>query len=127
MPLNFYGPYAEIAFILKAIEKGINISKPLFDISKFDLIVNAKKDYRVQVKSTRIKQLNGAYKFNTSCGNDKRLYREHEIDFVACYISSLDIWYILPIDSISSKTIRLYTNNKDHEFDQYKERWDFFQ
>ena len=119
------GDYAELKFQLLSFKKGFIVSKPYGDNSRYDFIVDFDGILaRVQVRATASKGGKG-YRFSTVYGKNKGLDKSN-IDYLAAYILSEDIWYIIPISIIkNSKTIRINPNSKNDKFIQYKDRWDF--
>ena len=117
------GDYAELKFQLLSFKKGFVVSKPYGDNSRYDFIVDFDGILaRVQIRATASKGGKG-YRFSNVYGKNKGLDKSN-IDYLAAYILSEDIWYIIPISIIkNSKTIRINPNSKNDKFIQYKDRW----
>lgn len=109
------------------MEQGIVVSKPLFDVSKYDLILDINGCViRVQIKSTNCLK-KGVTKHYYSCmvstGHAvKKRYNKNQIDFVAAYVIPEDAWYVIPIEDISAKGIKLYPHreNCNHKYEKYR-------
>jgi len=121
------GNIAELKFALLCIEQGIPVSKPLFDIAKYDMIIDIKGCLlRIQIKSTQY--LNkGKYTHYYNCmvsagSNGKIKYSKNDIDFIAAYVIPEDAWYIIPIEEINTHSIKLYPHreNCNHRYEKYR-------
>lgn len=120
------GELAQAEFIVKAMHNGLRVSEPFGDNQKYDFIVdNGNKLFRIQVKSTSCYIENGDnYKLSTSYGSSKKeLYTNKDIDFFACYIQPERIWYIIPVTSVHTPSIRLYNNSNASKLTPFKEAW----
>lgn len=101
------GEWVELQFMARAAAKGFTVSKPWGDSARYDFIVERRGRFRrVQVKSTmhyvghRPDCSRSAY----LCGTNSRsssgklvAYRPRDVDFFACFIIPLDLWYIVPV------------------------------
>lgn len=121
------GNIAELKFALLCIEQGIHVSKPLFDIAKYDLIIDIKGCLiRIQIKSTRyLNKGKRAHYYNcmvASGTKSKVRYSKNDIDFIAAYVIPEDAWYIIPIEEISAQSIKLYPHreNCNHRYEKYR-------
>lgn len=130
---NQAGEVGEAAFILHAMRRGFACSKPMGGSSRYDVVLDAgKRLYRVQVKSASFEADKG--KFVLTLTNSLqfkrtgRCYTNDEIDMLAAYISVHDLWYIIPVEAISSiKTISLRPlADNISRFAQYHEAWHLF-
>ena len=90
------GEIAQIKVMLRAMEKGVVLSKPLIE-SRYDFILDdGKKLERVQVKYANGKWCNsqGSVRVNLKCwdGGRKlcRRYSAHEVDALLVYIPQID-------------------------------------
>lgn len=127
------GDLGELAFVLAASSKGLAVSKPFGDCRRYDLIVDSgRRLLRIQVKSLYTRPRQGPYRINSS--RHRRAgtlaYATDEIDFLAAYIATRDIWYIVPVAAILSiRTISMFpdgfTQNRQGcaKFEIYKEAW----
>ena len=105
------GEWVELQFMARATGKGFTVSKPWGDSARYDFIVERRGRFRrVQVKSTmfRVGAASGcsprAYMCGIRTGNKKgkrSAYRAKDIDFFACFVIPLDLWYIMPIAEMS--------------------------
>lgn len=107
------GDTAELKFMLLNQELGYIVSKPFGDNSKYDLIVDDGLELkRVQVKSTSRKDKSGGmdcYNCLVCSGrNSKEKYSKNDIDYVAIYIIPENTWYLIPVEQITGKTVKLY-------------------
>lgn len=129
-PLNLKvkGDIAELEFAILCMELGYIVSKPLTQISKYDFVLDVNgRLFKIQVKSTSSKfPANGksyAYNAVTCSGRSvKRFYSNKQVDYVAIHVVPLDTWYLIPIDEIKTKTIKLYPHreNCDMKYEKYK-------
>jgi len=119
------GDIAELKFAAICMELGYVVSKPMTQDAKYDLIVDIDDClFKIQVKSTSYQNTgNSRYYFNCMvCTRDlggKRMYMTNEVDFFAVYVSPYNAWYLIPIDEITSKTIKLYPQ-KDLSTNRYQ-------
>tara|TARA_Y100001938_G_C8074644_1_gene425238 strand:- start:223 stop:1041 length:819 start_codon:yes stop_codon:yes gene_type:complete len=51
-----------------------------------------------------------------------------KIDIFAAYVLQEDVWYLIPIKEVTSKTIRLCPHNplSSNKYEQFKNNWDIF-
>ena len=116
---------AELRFSIVALERGLQVSKPIVDNYPYDFIVINKKTYKVQVKST-VSISEGRYHFKTNRGSsDRSAYTTSEIDFFAFYVFETDIFYIVPSRFVTQKTISIYPAKSD-KYDEFYEAWKLF-
>jgi hypothetical protein len=117
------GEWAELRFMARAAENGLNVSKPWGDSGRYDVVVDHNGQLlRIQVKSTMFKS-HGSWVCNSRPDVTKR-YKRREFDFLAAYIIPEDIWYIFP-SLVVSKRINLWLapHKKDHRYECYREAW----
>ena len=126
------GNIGEAAFILKATKLNFDVSIPFNKNSPYDVLLdNGKRLLRIQIKTTsqtftlqRNKRNYNCFKFIPTHGRkSKELYKNNSIDFFAFYIICKNTFYIMPCDAVKTKTIKFYTDKKDHVFNEYKENW----
>lgn len=135
------GSTNEVRFISKAYEKGFTASLPISP-ERYDLILdNGTRLLKVQIKSTSSidksynSKLNTRYKISTQVGKQwhgkqSRPYTEGDIDILAAYIVPLDIWYLLPVEEISSKKgINVCPENEatKGKYEKYREAWNLLE
>jgi hypothetical protein len=118
------GEWAELCFMVRAAEHGLQISKPWGEMRSYDFVLGRPGYFvAVQVKST-IFELGNGYECSVRGGHTS--YPPGSFDFLAAYAALEDAWYIIPEAAIDCKTsITLYPNkNPDYaKFEQYKEAW----
>jgi len=108
------GALTEQKCILKCIELGYTVSKPIFDNARYDLIVDTgNKLLKVQVKTSRwTTDEHDAFTFNCksthsiSNGNKIMPYTKDEIDV---FMTEKDnVFYLIPVEgNTSQKTLRI--------------------
>jgi hypothetical protein len=128
------GELAESAFLHKALEMGLKVSKPFGDSERYDFIVdNGRKRWRVQVRSTRtllhgnMYSVVACFKTHHRRGAVQQVpYTDEEIDFLAVQIVPEKTWYLVPVAALHGR-LRLYLYSKDHRKPgpeaKYKEAW----
>src|SRR5262245_50330589 len=92
------GDLAEILFLVRAVERGLHLSKPFGDNDGYDWIVaNQRNILRVQVKSTST-VVNGLYQVNSGRRTTARVvpYDPSEVDILAVLVVPENTWYIIP-------------------------------
>lgn len=125
------GEIAELHFQLTVYEKGYECLRVHGDNKKYDWIVDLGKGKfsRVQVKSTAQfieTSGGGAYSITAlSGGGIKKVYNKKDIDILACYVEPENSWYIIPVEKLKTKSIRLYPHrvNEEGYYERYKEAW----
>ena len=120
------GELAQAEFICTAMRNGLRISEPFGDNQKYDFIVdNGHKLHRVQVKSTSCYlEKKDCYQLGTSYGSSgKNLYTHKDIDFFACYIEPEGLWYIIPVYSVTTPSIRIYIKSDASKLSHFKNAW----
>jgi hypothetical protein len=118
------GEWAEIQFMARASEHGLRVTKPWGESSRYDFAVEYQGRFlRVQVKST-IRKLDNSYICNIRSSGGE-IYDPRDIDFFACYVIELDVWYIVPskIAAQASTGLMLSPNSPGSKYDAYKEAW----
>lgn len=121
------GELGEVEFMCAAMRIGLKPSRPIGDNQKYDFIVdNGNTLLRIQVKTTSTYiEAKDCYQVGTAYGTDrKNLYTNKDIDFFACYISPHNLWYIIPVTSVHTPTIRIYVNSNASKLSPFKENWD---
>ena len=140
------GELAELAFMYRATSEGISVAKPYGDSHPYDFIVqHGRLLLRVQVKSTFKKPNNrsdparkkrGRFGYQVivaRIGSKEKgitYYSRDDIDFVACFIAPVDIWYIIPVETLGRRhAIRLFPQGKGQPFgglyEEYLNTWNF--
>ena len=123
------GQLAELAFMRKAASLGFAVSRPWQECERYDVIVRAESTFwRVQVKSVLNEGLSRpSYRVTTTAGRDyeRSLYRPSEIDFLVAYIFPKDVWYVFPVEIISTRrSVWLRPESPKCRHLQYREAWD---
>jgi len=127
-----WGEFGELAFMMKSISVGITASHPFGDRKPYDFLVEGGRPlFRVQVKSVfSVRKKYEGYPVLVSQhrGKTRVPYTSDDIDFIAAYIASLDVWYLIPVESLGKrKFIRLYPNGTKTQgaglFEHYREAW----
>jgi len=99
------GDLAEILFLVRAVERGLHLSKPFGDNDGYDWIVaNQRNILRVQVKSTST-VVNGLYQVNSGRRTTARVvpYDPSEVDILAVLVVPENTWYIIPIADLHGR------------------------
>ncbi len=117
------GEWAELRFMARAAEQGLQVTKPWGETARYDFAVEHEGRFvRVQVKSTMFRE-NDGYSFTVrGCRGP---YVGDPFDFVAAYLIPEDIWYIIPAGKFQGQgSIGLYPRLKKSKYGRYKEAWD---
>ena len=144
MSAKTLGELGEMAFTLQASKLGFTAAQPCGERAFDHLVDNGRRCWRIQVKTTAQPTRPGVYHF--SCGhsgppsrpnsksdtaksrrNTKSPYLQHEIDFMALYIISEDIWYLVPWKALRGRsTVSLHVppSKTRGNLAQYAEAWD---
>ena len=119
------GDIGELSFMLQAKLNGLKVLTPISASSVYDVVIHNQKEFiRVQIKSTSdLEKRSNCYKFNICRGKASNLkYESFDIDYFALYIIALEIFYIIPIDELKVKTVRVYPSKK-HKYNKYINAW----
>ena len=123
---------AKAAFLHKAVGLGLKVTKPWGDSERYDFVVDAgERLWRVRIKCTAAVRAGGYHiqPIHFVYGKKKVTYTAEDIDVLAAYIISLDVWYVVPIKAIGAGTsLRLYPEGgcKVARFEGYREGWGLF-
>lgn len=126
------GELAETAFLHRATELELPVSKPYGDNQRYDFIVDGgRKRWRVQVKSTRQfdpkrKNYQARVGRRVGQGSQRVCYLESELDFFAVYIVPEDTWYIIPFAALNGRmSLSLHSSQhaKPGPMEAYREAW----
>ena len=120
------GELAELAFLHKAASLGFGVARPHGDSERYDFILDSgERFWRVQVKSI-FGLVEGIYRARSTHG-DKILYTAAEIDFLAVYIASVKVWYIIPVECApASGVLAFYPSGRERgsgRFEEFREAW----
>lgn len=102
-------------FMTRVLRLGFTFAKPWGDSAPYDCIIERDgRMLRIQVKSV-FEPRNYAYVFHT--GGDRTCYTTYDftrIDFLACFVVPLQLWYIVPVSAIKPNQELLFTYPLDH-------------
>jgi hypothetical protein len=116
------GEWAEMHFMVRATEHGLQVSKPWGDSRSYDFVVGRPGYFvAVQVKSTTF-ELEDGYVCNV-CGGNKP-YPPGSFDFLAAYVVYDDAWYIIPEETVQGLAkVTLYPQSARSKYRKYREAW----
>jgi hypothetical protein len=116
------GEWAELRFMTRAAEHGLQVTKPWGETARYDFAVEHEARFvRVQVKSTMFRENDG---YSCTVRGCRGPYVGEPFDFVAAYLIPEDIWYIIPAGSFQGQgSIGLYPRLKKSKYGRYKEAW----
>lgn len=123
--MKHLGDYAELKFTVRAFEQGYAVLRP-FSARPYDFVLEKNGNFlRVQVKSTSLAlQKSGRFPVTIRYGSSpKRKYTREHCDAIAIYIKALDMFYLIPIDFITSVRLSLYPLRPKYRFNEFKENW----
>lgn len=116
------GEWAELCFMARAADRGLNVSRPHGDSASYDVGVESNGRFlRVQVKSTTYER-RGQYTCNI-VGPKRERYGRGKLDFFAIYLVPLDVWYIIPYAMAEKNASLNLTPQKGRKFSRYMEAW----
>lgn len=130
------GEKAEGAFMCRALEYGIIVSKPFGNSAPYDFIVQPRtqrsqvacgKLWRIQVKSSFFDspciRAHG-YRVTTAHHNGQK-YRSSEVDFFAIWVVAQDTWYIIPRRKLGAAQISLFPHVQisGGKYERFREAW----
>lgn len=120
------GTIAEMRFSLSAFEKGFSVLRPFSDNRPYDFVLEkAGRFIKIQVKSSSAPvNEKGHFHINTarSC-TAKESYTAEDCDVIAVYLKSLDLFYLIPIQFISTVSINLYPLRLESRWIEFKNNW----
>jgi hypothetical protein len=117
------GEWAEMRFMVRATEHGLQVSKPWGEMRSYDFIVGRPlHSVSVQVKSTTDELDDNGYACTVRGGHTR--YAPGSFDFLAAYVVFDDVWYIIPAEKIQDKeSLTLYPKSKRAKYEKYREAW----
>jgi hypothetical protein len=117
------GEWAELCFMVRAAEYGLQISKPWGEMRSYDFVLGRPGYFvAIQVKST-ICQLCAGYACTLRSGQG-RLYPRGSFDFLAAYVVYEGSWYIIPEEAVEGmERISLASDSERAHFEKYREAW----
>jgi hypothetical protein len=116
------GEWAELRFMARAAEHGLQVTKPWGESAHYDFVVeNGGRFVRVQVKSTMHKGYKG---YSCTVRGGSGPYKRNAFDFIAAYLIPEDLWYIIPAKKILGRgSVTLHPKLDGSKLDCYKEAW----
>ena len=119
------GSISELKFMCLCLSMDISVSIPYGDNDKYDVVIESDgKINRIQIKSCS-KVKNGGFEAATSSGAKvKELYKKIDVDIFAIHLITVDVWYIIPVEVINTKTIVLRPNSSKCKYSKYKQAYD---
>jgi hypothetical protein len=116
------GEWAELCFMVRAAEQGLQLSKPWGEMRSYDFVVGRPRHFvSVQVKST-IAELGTGYVCTVRGGH--KPYPPGSFDFLAAYVVHDNAWYIIPEEEIWEKDcVTLYPKSPKAKYEKYREGW----
>lgn len=121
MQNSITGKIAELEFLQKALEQKLVVAMPAIDQHWDFVIVGKNRSLKVQVKSTSQLEPLGGYHVLVAHGNkEKKKYSNEMCDFMAVYLTPIDMWYIIPLKVTLPTSIRVYPNR-----DLTHGKWEF--
>jgi hypothetical protein len=116
------GEWAELCFMARAADRGLNVSRPHGDSASYDVGVEQNGRFlRIQVKCTTFRR-KGSYTCNI-VGPKRERYGRGQLDFFAVYLVPIDLWYIIPFEVVQGNLSLNLTPRKGHKYAQYMEGW----
>jgi len=120
------GEWAEMYFMMLALEHGLKVSRPWGDAGRYDMGVEGKgKILRVQVKSTIYKRRGECYSLNVM-GPKRKPYAPGTVDFFAILLIPIDDWYIIPFEVMGRKNCSIHFTpmSRRQKYGKYQEGWE---
>jgi hypothetical protein len=128
LPPKLRGELGELDFLRKAMGMGMLVSKPWGDSFRYDFVVDWEgRLSRTQVRSTEYQhwQCYAVHACVYVRGRAVPLTAK-DIDVLVAYISTRDIWYVMPVKAFSPRTaLSFYPDGtrKGGTFEEYREAW----
>jgi PD-(D/E)XK nuclease superfamily protein len=129
------GLLVEVLTKAQLLKNDLMVSQPIDPASRYDLIVdNGKRLFKVQIKGIRAKLPHrDAYRLRvytrtkrSKTKDVERPYTKDEVDMYVVYIKPLDIWYVIPQDTLDGKKeVSIYPNSESM-YDVYQDAWYLF-
>jgi len=97
MDCNSLGCYAEYLFAAECTKRGFVVSFPILDSSAYDCIVDTGFDsFKVQIKASQKKPLEGRNSVNIPLNNNKSIYTLDKVQYFAVYSEYFDGFFVFP-------------------------------
>jgi len=120
------GEWAELCFMMRAAEHGLQVSKPWGDSARYDVGVEwGGRILRVQVKSTMYRRRGvESYCLNV-LGPKRKRYPAGVVDFFAIYLIPIDTWYIIPyaVMGRTRSSLHFTVGSKRGRWERFREAW----
>jgi hypothetical protein len=116
------GEWAEMCFMTRAAEHGLQVNKPWGEMARYDFVIGHRGHFvRVQVKSTLFREGRG---YSCTVRGGHRPYVGDVFDYLAALIIPEDIWYIIPAELIRGRgCVALHPSLEQSKYAPYKEAW----
>jgi len=116
------GEWAELCFMVRAAEHGLQISKPWGEMRSYDFVLGRPGFFvAVQVKSTIFEQDTG---YNCTVRGGHACYPPGSFDFLAAYVVLEDAWYIIPeAEVVGLDSVTLYPDSQRSKYERFREAW----
>ena len=116
------GEWAEMRFMARATENGLQVAKPWGEMARYDFAVEFEGRFvRVQVKSTMFVDRGG---YACSVRGWHGPYVGDAFDFAAIYLIPEDLWYIIPAARIRGQgSVAIYPKLRRSKYEVYREAW----
>jgi hypothetical protein len=123
MPVDA-GKAAEYLFTAEALKRDLVPCWPSTAMYPFDLVVAcASRVSRVQVKASEKSGKAIKVSAQKQLKGKATRYTSDDVDHVAVYLFSQDLWYIIPIKHIKGMSIYLRPEDPKCPYGRYKEAW----
>ena len=100
------------------MELGYNVSKPMLDASRYDLIVdNLNELLRVQIKYRTLKNDSAKNPLITISTSQYSIYKSSDVDIIAIYIVDYESWLVYRFDNKQSFRLNDKVLKKLNNFD----------
>jgi hypothetical protein len=129
LPPKMMGELGELDFLRKAMGMGMIVSKPWGDSYRYDFVCDTGgKMWRVQVRATEYRMGARGYAVHASVVVGHKIVglTEKDIDVIVAYISTRDIWYVVPVRAfVPRKNLWFYPDGskKGAMFEKYRDAW----
>ncbi len=120
------GAIAESKFITECLERNFEPHLPTTPMP-WDFIVTCPAGtLKVQIKSSNTRD-KGCFSCITSVGSTSKDYMSNDIDVVGIYIPAIDMWWMIPREIVTSKTVKLNpAPESTSKYKKYQENWSIF-
>lgn len=116
------GVSAEALFDYVATTNKFLVSRPITDTDYDRIIEKNGKLWRVQIKMTSQKKVNGTTSYVASSSKPRGGRYGNKIDVIAIYVKPEDKWVIIPAYVIESSKIII---SKSGKYSKYVNNWEF--